>query len=229
MNVVVTRERGRNERLRQWLPDGCEVTEVPVTTTVYDDEGAVLERVRASGHWGEFATIVVTSARSARYAGAVRAALLADAESFSVGAATTEALAGVGLHVAAQSVGGAIDLARQIDRAPVLVLGAATMRDELTSDLRSRGLDVTVVACYETRRLTLGDEERSALSRADVVVVGAPSAWTVLKDAVDPSTWVVVPGATTGEIVRATHPRVLEGWGPSLRDRLLDVVNGTRR
>jgi hypothetical protein len=31
---------------------------------------------------------------------------------------------------------------------------------------------------------------------------------------------VVVPGPTTGVVVREQHERVIEGWGPSLRERL---------
>jgi len=225
VRVVLTRERGQNERLREWLPEGCEVIEVPVTATDYYDESVVVERVRASDSFGAFASLVVTSTRSARYAGAVRSALVEGAECFSVGAATSSALGAVGLRVTAQSLGAAIDLARQITRSPVLVLGAATMRDELVASLGARGVDVTVVACYETRRLTLGDDDRAELARADVVVVGAPSAWSVLDDAVPVTTVVVVPGVTTADAVRSTHQRVLVGWGPSLRERLLVAID----
>ena len=223
MNVVVTRERGHNDRLREWLPDDSVVSEVPVTTTTYDDVADVVERVRASGRWGTFASLVVTSSRAARFAGATREALVVDAECFSVGATTTAALEAHGLQATAQSPGGAIDLAKQITRSPVLVLGAATMREELSEDLRGRGLDVVVVRCYETRPRTLDDDERRIVTRADVVFVGAPSAWSVLRDVVAPTAWVVVPGETTAGVVRSTHPRVLEGWDPSLRQRLVDV------
>jgi uroporphyrinogen-III synthase len=101
------------------------------------------------------------------------------------------------------------------------------MRDELATALRD--VDVVVVACYETQRVTLDDAGRAALAAADAVLVGAPSAWSVLRDDVAASAWVVVPGPTTAEVVRATHPRVLEGWGPSLRERLLASASDAER
>ena len=223
-HVVLTRERGQNERLREWLPDGWTVAEVPVTTTDLYDEAAVLAEVHGSGHFGSIASLVVTSARSARYAAVVAPALCADAECFSVGAATTAALGAVGQRVAVQSAGAAIDLARQIARYPVLVLAARTSRDELVDSLREQGVDVVVVACYETRPLTLSEEQRAELARADAVMVGAPSAWSVLEGTVPSGALVVVPGATTAAAVRASHARVLEGWGPTLRERLVDAL-----
>ena len=229
MKVVLTRERGHNERLRSWLPEGCEVAEIPVTETDYFDEAAVLEDVRSSDSFGAFATLVVTSARSARYVGSIARSLVEDADCFTVGATTSDAVATAGVRVSAQSAGAALDLAGQVTRPPVLVLGAARMRDELAEALRSRGLAVTVVPCYETRRLTLSDDQRTELTGADVVFVGAPSAWSVLADAVPRTTWVVVPGRTTAEAVGATHGRVVQGWGPSLRERLVEPTNDPER
>jgi uroporphyrinogen-III synthase len=86
--------------------------------------------------------------------------------------------------------------------------------------LRARGLVVAVVACYETVTTPPDDEGERRLREADVVVIGAPSAWAVAASFIGPKVWVVVPGATTSAVVRERHERVLEGWGPSLAARL---------
>jgi len=76
------------------------------------------------------------------------------------------------------------------------------------------------VACYETSPLVLHASDEQTLRDGDVVFIGAPSAWSVAQGLVRGDALVVVPGATTGEIVRQSHDRVLEGWGPHLREQL---------
>ncbi len=110
-----------------------------------------------------------------------------------------------------------------MDVGPVLLLGAATMRPELASALRAKGIDVVSVACYETQGATLSASDERLLRDADVVFIGAPSAWSVARELVAPETWVVVPGASTGTDVRRDHARVIEGWGPELRSRLVEL------
>jgi uroporphyrinogen-III synthase len=95
------------------------------------------------------------------------------------------------------------------------------MRDELTVALQSRGVKVTTLTCYETLPAVLRADEERILQAADVVFIGAPSAWLVASAFVSANSWVVVPGATTGEVVRRQHERVIEGWGPALREHLL--------
>jgi len=58
---------------------------------------------------------------------------------------------------------------------------------------------------------------------ADVLFIGAPSAWAVARDFVANDTWVVIPGASTGAVVREDHRRVIDGWGPHLATRLADL------
>jgi hypothetical protein len=105
------------------------------------------------------------------------------------------------------------------------MLGAAAMREELAAALRAKGLEVVCIACYETVGLTLtpGDVER--VRDADVLFIGAPSSWAVARQHVRDATWVVVPGAPTGDAVRLDHERVIEGWGSDLRTRLADVAS----
>jgi uroporphyrinogen-III synthase len=220
MNVVLTRELGRNESLVAWLPPGAKVSEVPLTTTRYVEHDAVANELSAAGSYGTYRALVVTSARTGPYLALARGALSPDAEIFSVGPATTRILHEQGLKVHAQATGTARDLERQVSRGPVLVLGAATMRDALVVALRERGIDVTVIACYETVSSTPDEAGAQLLRDAQVILIGAPSAWTVARDLVGPNAWVVVPGPTTGAAVRAQHQRVIEGWGPSLRERL---------
>ena len=62
--------------------------------------------------------------------------------------------------------------------------------------------------------------QRETLAGADVLFIGAPSAWDVAKAYVSKNAWVVVPGPSTGDAVRASHDRVLEGWEPAIRDVL---------
>ncbi len=220
MRIVLTRESGRNESMVEWLPSDAEIEEVPLTATRFYDESAVATVIRSSTSFGSFRALVVTSARSARYAKLATRALASSGEVLSVGAATTRALDERGVEVRAQSAGAATDLVGQVLRGPVLVLGAETMRDELTTALRERGLFVQVVVCYETMALTPDERGIQSLRDADVVMIGAPSAWSVAAPFVRSDAWVVVPGATTAATVRVDHHYVVEGWGPSLRQRL---------
>jgi uroporphyrinogen-III synthase len=118
--------------------------------------------------------------------------------------------------------GSAVNLAPSLNEGPVLILGAATPRDELRLALEAKGLDVVALACYETWPAMLRASDDQTLREGDVIFIGAPSAWVVAQGLVRPDAVVVVPGATTGEIVRSTHDNVIEGWGPDLKERLVD-------
>jgi uroporphyrinogen-III synthase len=137
-----------------------------------------------------------------------------------VGTATAHALEDESIDVGLIGEGGAADLAPAVNEGPVLLLGAASMRDELERELVTRGLVVERLACYETVPADLSGAEQAALANADVVFIGAPSAWSVAQDFVSERTLVVVPGPTTATAVQRNHPRVVEGWGPHLREVL---------
>lgn len=222
MLVVVTREQGHNEALRTWLPEGAEVAEVPLTTTRYFDAEEVRSTLAANDHFGEFRALVVTSPRSAAYLKLAASALREAGAVLSVGPATAAAMSAHAPEVAVTMVGrdGALSLAPAITDGPVLLLGATSLRGELPAALREKGLEVTELACYETRSAVLSEEDERVIQRADVVVIAAPSAWSVASPFVRDRTCVVVPGATTATAVQATHDRVLEGWGPELRELL---------
>lgn len=226
MKVVLTREAGHNEHLRAFVPDDAEVLEVPLTTTRYFSVDEVDRSLKATRDYGRFASLVVTSPRSKDYLGIVKAALEPGADVFSVGRATTRALVHEGITVTAESEGSAADLGDVVRRSPVLLLGAGVIRDELPTALHKHGLRIEHVACYETRPVELDDEAKAALRAAQVVFIGAPSAWHVAQAFIAPSSWVVVPGVTTGAEVHATHERVIEGWEPSLRD-ILATLEGS--
>ncbi len=206
MRAVLTREEGRNDATRSWLPTGWSISEVPATTTRYEEIATV--NATAAGD-GPYRWVVVTSARAARYVGAAPGARVA-----AVGPATARALTDRDTACAVVGDAGALALAAAIDDGPVLVLAARGGRRELVEALGARGLTAVVVECYETVPVTLGARERALLEAADVVVVGAPSAWAVVADAVAPGAWVVVPGETTRAAVAADHARVLAAWGP---------------
>jgi uroporphyrinogen-III synthase len=221
--VVLTREAGHNEQVRRWLGPDVDVVEVPLTSTRYYEPEGVAQLLGANAHRGEFRSLVVSSARARRYVRDAAAVLAPDADVFSVGPATTHALQMEGVAVRAQAQRSSLDLEASITRGPVLMLGAYEGRDELFDALVASGLEVERVACYETvPKLPDGDDART-LSRADVVVIAAPSAWSAGRGFVAASTWVVVPGPTTAQVVRAEHERTFECWGPQLRDALRDL------
>ena len=216
MRAVLTRERGRNAATRSWLPEGWTVEEVPVTTTRYEEPARV---AAAAAPGGPYRWVVVTSARAARYASVATGARVA-----AVGPASARALEALGLACATVGDAGALALVGAIDEGPVLVLGARAGRRELTESLTARALTWTLVECYETVPLALGPEERHRLAVADVVVVGAPSAWAVVAGSVEPDAWVVVPGETTRAAVAADHPRVVVAWGAGATETLARLV-----
>ncbi len=220
MKIVLTRETGHNEMLRPLVPDGADVVEVPLTTTRYFSVDHVDEELRANRDYAKFRALVVTSPRSKEYLGVARGALAPNAQVYSVGRATTRVLVNEGVTVTAESEGSAAELGDVIGRGPVLLLGAGVIRDELPEALHKHGLRIAHVACYETLPVALDTEATATLRLADAVFIGAPSAWHVAQEFIAPSTWVVVPGLTTGAQVRVTHERVIEGWEPSLRDIL---------
>jgi len=224
VNVVVTREAGKNDPLRAWLPPEAAVTEVPLTTTTYFEPDAVRAVLEASPGQGRYRSLVVTSERSADYVEMALRASAPDVEVFSVGPTTANALESRDVRVHQQGEGSADSLAPDIARGPVLLLGASSMREELGAVLRAKGLEVVAIACYETVGAQLDPSEKESLRQADVLFVGAPSAWVVARENVAPDAWVVVPGASTGAVVRVDHRRVIEGWGPQLRTRLAELT-----
>ena len=223
MNIVVTREKGKNERLKAWLPPGATLNEVPLTTTTYFEPGDVSAALEAASTKGAFRSLVVTSERSAGYVELALHASTPDVELFVVGPTTSEALVARGIRVHVRGEGSAESLAPHVSRGPVLLLGATSMRGELETALRARGLEVVVVACYETVGVRLDSSAATILRRADVLFIGAPSAWMVAREYVASVAWVVVPGTSTGAAVRTDHPKVIEGWGPHLEKRLAEL------
>jgi len=220
MHVVLTREHGHNEPLKAWLPDDAVINEVPLTLTHYFDIEKVRATIMTSAVAGSYRALVVTSARSARYVAAVKDALSEGARVLSVGAATSRAIDDEMSDVDVEGESGASQLASEIEEGPVLLLGAATSRRELPALLRARGIDFTKLACYETLPATLSAADERLLRRADIVFIGAPSAWHVAEGFIDPRTWIVVPGETTGAEVRRSHAHVFVGWGPELLEHL---------
>jgi uroporphyrinogen-III synthase len=162
----------------------------------------------------------VTSARSALYASLAKEALGLHGAVLVVGTATAHALEEESVDVELIGEGGAEDLGPLIKEGPVLLLGAASMRDDLERGLLARGLVVERLSCYETLPADLSGADQATLRDADVIFIGAPSAWSVAEDFVSERTLVVVPGATTGAAVNRAHERVIEGWGPQLREVL---------
>jgi len=229
VRVVVTREAGYNDTLTSLVPEGATIEEVPLTTTRFFDAHEVLSALRASEHYGTFRALVVTSARSALYVALAREGLREGGSVLSVGSATARALESEDVAVDVVGEGRALALAPTISEGPVLVLAAATTRDELTRALRDRGVEVTTLHCYETLPALLTSDDETSLRNADVVFIGAPSAWLVAKAFVPDGAWVVVPGATTADAVRRQHELVIEGWGLELREHLTALYSAPGR
>lgn len=220
MRVVLTREKGFNDELRAWLPEDAIVDEVPLTTTHYLEVSDVMESLRADPRCGSFVALVATSGRCAMYVPKARKALRDDGVVLAVGDATATALVEKGVAVNLVGQGSAVNLAPFITDGPVVILGAAMPRDELRVVLESQGVDVVALACYETWPAMLTASDEQTVREGDVIFIGAPSAWAVAQGLVRPEAVVVVPGATTAEIVRGSHDNVIEGWGPELKERL---------
>jgi uroporphyrinogen-III synthase len=218
MKVVLTREVGRNDEARAWFASDVDVVEVPLTTTNYFSIDEVSRQLQSSLDYGAFKVMVVTSARSADYVHAALGALGDDADLLTVGQYTTRSLRERGVTVSAEATSTALELDGVITRGPVLVIGAVVMHEGLSDELSRRGIAVTKVACYETLPVELDAEQITVLRGADVVLIGAPTAWSVAREFVDERSWVVVPGSSTKSAVLEDHARVLEGWGPSLGD-----------
>ena len=227
MLVVVTREAGRNDALRDWLTATATILEVPLTATAYRPLPEVEADLARVGDHGPFAVLVVTSARSRHYLEAARRVCASAVEVWTVGAATSGAVTDAGFAVAGEARS-ALEVARRLDHGPVLALGAREMRGELASELAARAIRVETVACYETVPLEPDEAARASIAVADAVVIGAPSAWRVARTLVTPATWVVVPGETTAAAVRADHDRVLVGWHAATARRLEALVAGER-
>jgi uroporphyrinogen-III synthase len=211
--VALTRERGHNEELRHLIGARADVLELPLTATHFRSLHEVDDEIHSLTHFGHFRSLVVTSARCDRYVAFARDALFEVHEVFSVGAATTATLERSGLAVTHESSGTALDLADLISEGPVLLLGAAGGRVELSEVLARRFLHPRLVECYSTVDVTLDEGEKEQLRNADVVFIGAPSAWRVARALVSPHVWVLVPGSTTLDVVKEGHERVLVGWG----------------
>ncbi len=220
MLIVLTREAGYNDELIRWVRDAGDVVEAPLTTTQYRDVADVARDIEASGLAGDFTTLVVTSVRARRYVGVAVAALAPGARVLSVGARTSQMLADEGVRVDEESDAGAIELASSVREGPVLFVAAREARAELEAALGERGVAVVKVVAYETVALEVDEDVAWLLARADVVVIGAPSAWSLARTYVASTAWVVVPGATTAQVVRRDHARVIESWGEELGEVL---------
>ncbi len=221
MRVVLTREAGLNDAARAWFSDEDQVDEVALseTVSVTDEEfAAAVARLGSR----RFRALVVTSARAA-----ARAAPLAARcdRVLSVGSATSGALGQRGVAVSAEAPG-AEALAGLITEGPVLAVGAREPRRELDEALARAGIELVRLVAYETTLRCLGQSDRDRLAAADVVLVGAPSAWRAAREHVRASAWVVVPGPTTAAAVRADHERVLIAWGPELAARRDQLAGG---
>jgi uroporphyrinogen-III synthase len=220
MRVVLTREQGLNEALRALIPTGADIREVPITTTDFFASEMV---ALALSTIAVIDTIAITSARAARYV-PLALSRWREASVYCVGDATAAALRELGVEPVWAGKAGAAEMATAITHGPVLFLGAEETRDELAQGLAARGVGLEAVACYRTVLRALTTQEREILAHAQVLFVGAPSAWTAVQGLVSPETVVVTSGETTGSLVRGTHPTVFVGWGEETRILLAELA-----
>ena len=220
MKVVLTREAGMNDELRKWIPKRVTVVEVPLTTTSYRDVTAFSTELKNLDSCGAFTGLVVTSARSARYVSPALANCSSDVKIYSVGSSTSRAITKTGNEVDVEASAMSSELASHIASGPVLIIGAKEMRHELSDELNSKAVPTVRVWCYETVGAELDQKQRDELSSADVVIIGAPSAWKVAKPHVRSEAWVIASGEITASEIRDDHNRVKIGWGKSLTPML---------
>jgi uroporphyrinogen-III synthase len=206
MRVALTREDGKNNSLLWLVPEGAETIEVPLTQTRYfspSEVDAQLDRIHESK------TIAISSARAAQFIAPV-IEKFGDLPIYCVGESTAGALHEVGASARWVGSGGARELAQQIPEGPVLFVGAKDAREELGVELSQRGIELQMVACYETIPVELSARSIEWLRGADVIFIGAPSAWAVARPFVRRETLIVTSGTTTGSMVRETHDTVIE-------------------
>jgi uroporphyrinogen-III synthase len=216
--VVLTREPPRNDPLAADLRGLAEVAEVPLTSTAYRSEQAVAHEL-ASIAREPAACVVVTSARAARFAGLALSAARADAPVVVVGdqsASAVRSVVGQAHRVIVAPGRSATSVARCVEGGPALALSAARPRHELDDELAHRGIALLRVTCYETVTARLDIEQRELLAEADVVVVGAPSAWEVARGVIARGATVVALGATTTRAVAQDHDHVVDGGADAL-------------
>lgn len=218
MRVVLTREAGKNDELLTWTT-GEDVHEVPLTATTYFPFDAVQTELETLLADHEATSLLITSPRAVAYVQGLNAEPRI-IEFASVGPQTTAALAAVGINATLVGTGPAAELANLLRGPSVVRVGATSMRQEIRAALAARDVMLIDVACYETTPRELDDDEREVVRCADVVFVGAPSAWQQVTATVSPATWILVPGETTRAVVAKTHHRVLVAWGENWRDLL---------
>jgi uroporphyrinogen-III synthase len=220
MKVILTREAGMNEELRKWMPKRVTVVEVPLTTTSYRDEQSFNDELKDLESCCNYVALVVTSARSAKYVSSAVAKCINDVKIFSVGSSTSRAISKSGNEVHTEASAMSLELANHITAGPVLIIGAKEMRHELSDELSKRNITADRVWCYETVGAALDQEQQDELASADVVIIGAPSAWKVARDLVREDAWVIASGEITASEIRDDHNRVKIGWGKSLTPML---------
>ena len=213
LTVVLTREPPRNDDTRHALKEFCRVLEVPLTLTNYFDDTVVATSLAALPFAHQFATVIVTSARAARYLALALGVAGSDAAVVTIGPATTaavrDALESASSVPVVQAPAATADaLGSSLTRGPVLALGAASPRPELRDVVVARGLVFSAVACYETVPVALTGFTSEELRVADVLVVAAPSAWRVARNEIRRGTTVVAIGATTAAEVLRDHELV---------------------
>jgi len=228
LTVVLTREPPRNDVLRDSLADVARVREVPVTTTTYLAPDAVERAVASVAVGGAFGTIVATSARAATFVTAAARYAVADYDLGAIGATTTAALRAEGVasdrRVLVPERPSGRDLGLMIERGPVLILGAAEMRDELAATLAERSLVSHHVPCYRTSPVQLTRRQRHYLHAGDIVVIAAPSAWRVASREVRADAVVVAIGGTTAHEVEREHTKVVVASPENLADVVREVA-----
>ena len=218
MRVVLTREATLNDALRVYLPEAVNVVEVPATTTNFRDVDTFCDALRAVLVETTPTWLVLTSARAAPYGARAVALLGADLRVACVGAATARAVRDAGVQVDLEGRSGARELATLLDGV-VLVVGAFEPFGELEAYLGERAITNLSVPCYETVARQLSPSEQLAIASANIIFVGAPSAWRVVEPWLVDTALVVVPGATTAAQVGARF-EVMEGWNYQLASRL---------
>lgn len=223
--AVLTRESGWNEGLRRFVPPGVEAVDVPATDTLYVPDPDVRLELQRRGDPARYRWLIVTSARAQRAVAAVEDLLSPVVRTAVVGEATAAALRDVGRDPDVVGTAGADALAAAIDAGPALFLGAAEPRSELADALGRRAVALDQVAVYQTRPRTLSGDERAQLSRADVVFVAAPSAWVAVRECVNGSALLVVPGETTAREVGDTHT-VIVGYDDTTASRIAGALAG---
>jgi|GEM_PF-2611596 len=123
------------------------------------------------------------------------------------------------------------ELATRVDVGSCASIGARAPRPEFGELLSKRGILHHHYAVYATEPLSWSDEQSEVVRTADLIIVGAPSQWAVVRQVATPTTPLLTMGTTTAGLAREDGFHTIaakesEWWAELLRFLALEEAFG---